>query len=567
MPPRTLSHEILKSVAAKRSKLSYLMVHGLAADETGRVASILKDRKFSVLIDESTDVSVAQVLALVVRVYDPLNRKTQDLLLDLVEPHGGTAQGLFQAVMDALKAAGVDQNNIIGLGADNCSTMMGANGGLRALLEEVVPGLFVMGCVCHSLALCSGHAARCLPSWLEMLVKDIASYLSRSPKRRDALALIQEAVNAPCHQIPKVAMTRWLSRGAVLQRIFEQYEALKLFFRSEAVTTEGKENRAAEIAHRLEQQGTKHMLLFVHFVIKKVDVLNLLFQSEDYQLHRLYQKMAEGYRTLLSLYVLPETLSTVPLHSINPEAAAICKPLKDIDLGGRCEGHLLEEPLREGEVKLRSDAQAFLQQLCSQIKRRFDMDSNGTVAQLSVLDPVIALLPVEDRARPRSLVPLMVRFKHLVPEDKRDDLNDEWRELPVVLATAKIESKSPLTPPVFWAEVAGLSNAAGEARFPLLTSFTHDLMSLPHSTAAVERIFSQVNRVKTGQTNRLKVDTTKGRIMAKQAARSNGGAGCTQFEPSRAAVADAVAGGPYRRYRERESARDGITMETAEPNE
>ena len=77
--------------------------------------------------------------------------------------------------MESLEAAGVDKHGIIGLGADNCSTMMGTTGGVRALMEDVVPNLFVMGCVCHSLVLVTGHAARCLPSWLEMMVKDVAS--------------------------------------------------------------------------------------------------------------------------------------------------------------------------------------------------------------------------------------------------------------------------------------------------------------------------------------------------------------------------------------------------------
>ena len=165
--------------------------------------ALLGGRKYSVMI-EATDISVSQVMALVVRVYDSQVLKTQDLLLDVVKPQSGTAEGLFKVMMASLEEAGIDSHGIIGLGADNGSTMMGTTGGVRALLEEVTPGLFVMGCICHSLALCTGHAAvRHLPTWLEMLVKDIADYLSRSPKRRDALALLQEAVSAPCHQIPR----------------------------------------------------------------------------------------------------------------------------------------------------------------------------------------------------------------------------------------------------------------------------------------------------------------------------------------------------------------------------
>ena len=76
----------------------------------------------------------------------------------------------------------------------------------------------------------------------------------------------------------------------------------------------------------------------------------------------------------------------------------------------------------------------------------------------------------------------------------------------------------------------------------------------------------QVNRVKTAQTNRLKVETTRGRILARQAVRSSGDAGCTKFEPTRATVADAVAGGPYRRYC-RSAANAGVSMEAAASTE
>ncbi|XP_037073176.1 uncharacterized protein LOC119094205 [Pollicipes pollicipes] len=63
---------------------------------------------------------------------------------------------------------------------------MGASGGVRALLEEVVSGPFVMGCVCHSLALCTGHSVNWVKmaqtNWLK--VATIGSILERQLVRR-----------------------------------------------------------------------------------------------------------------------------------------------------------------------------------------------------------------------------------------------------------------------------------------------------------------------------------------------------------------------------------------------
>ena len=275
-----------------------------------------------------------------------------------------------------------------------------------------------------------------------------------------------------------------------MQRLLEQWEPLRLFFCTEAISEEGKENRAADIAARFREPGTRHMLLFMHFVVKKVDMLNILFQSEEFQLHSLYRKMADGYRSLLSLYVKPEVLSSTRLHEVDPKDADACVPIHQIELGGRCESLLLEEPLRDGERQLRMDAPDFLQDLCGQMKQRFDMNPNGPIAQLKILDPSIAALEARDPKRPRSLAPVMVRFKHLLSEEERDELDDEWRNLPVAVVTEHVSSEQ--TPTAFWAAIGNLQNAVDKPRFPTLSSFVFRLMALTHSTAAVEMIFSQV---------------------------------------------------------------------------
>ena len=89
--------------------------------------------------------------------------------------------------------------NIIGFGSDNCSAMMGSKNGFQKLLKDDLPSVFVMGCVCHSLALCASHAVKLLPSYLETFLKNLTSYFSRSSKRQRDFSLIQEAVELTCH--------------------------------------------------------------------------------------------------------------------------------------------------------------------------------------------------------------------------------------------------------------------------------------------------------------------------------------------------------------------------------
>ena len=75
----------------------------------------------------------------------------------------------------------------------------------------------------------------------------------------------------------------------------------------------------------------------------------------------------------------------------------------------------------------------------------------------------------------------------------------------------------------------------------------------------------QVNRVKMSSTNRLTLSTTKGRLLANQATRSGGDQGCTVYVPSKAAVEDAVSGGPRRRYlKAMEDAEEAVVVTAAD---
>lgn len=178
---------------------------------------------------------------------------------------------------ELLESKTIPLENIVGFASDNCSTMLGRNNGFQVLLRKDVPDVFIIGCVCHSFALCSSHACACLPSWLESFIKNICCYFARSSKRQHDFQLLQEVVAAPKHKMLKLSQTRWLSRGKVITRILEQWEALRLFFEAKAKTD--KVDGAGQLYKTMTTPGTRHMLLFLNYVLQKVDRMNLEFQS------------------------------------------------------------------------------------------------------------------------------------------------------------------------------------------------------------------------------------------------------------------------------------------------
>jgi Domain of unknown function (DUF4371) len=539
--------QIAQKLTLKRTKSSYLLQDGLAHNQRENIVSKCKERKFSVLIDESTDISVSQILAVVVRFFDEQSSTVVDALFDLVEVENGTAGGLYKSFKDLMMSNNIPLANIIGFASDNCATMMGQHNGFQVLLKADVPDVFVIGCICHSIALCANEASQCLPSWLEAFVKDVCFYFSRSSKRNHAFSMIQDIVAMQNkHRILKLCATRWLSHGLVVERILEQWDALELYFMSEAQTN--KVDNASRIYDVIKTTGTKHMMLFLCYVLKKVNTMNLEFQSQQCRLHTVFGTISDEYRSLLAMFIRPEIIAEKALADIDPFDTSAHKAMSDIEVGGRCESLLAQQPLGAKEAIFKKDALTFLTVLCSQIVKRFPLSNKSVLCLLRLLDPVQALGTQQSAStnyvRP-SIIPLAAHFPNLVPEDMLDTLQNQWRSL--YFAKEAFGHIAHYDLPNFWIAVGAVTDGNDQRKFGILSDFMCNLLSLPHSSACVERIFSQVNVIKTKQANKLKCRTVADRILAKQAiAQKN--QECHSWIPPNTLVEDVIEGRCHARY-------------------
>jgi len=68
-----------------------------------------------------------------------------------------------------------------------------------------------------------------------------------------------------------------------------------------------------------------------------------------------------------------------------------------------------------------------------------------------------------------------------------------------------------MEPPAFWLELKQITDCNAKPKFDVLSELMCTLVALPHSSACVERIFSQVNIVKTEQCNKLMCETVSNR--------------------------------------------------------
>ena len=89
---------------------------------------------------------------------------------------------------------------------------------------------------------------------------------------------------------------------------------------------------AAKIYKGLVNCGTKHMLLFLQYILLKVDVLNVEFQSEHFRLHQLHSSVSTEYKYILSYFVKEDVLNSVKLDQINPKDVTNHVQIKDVYL-------------------------------------------------------------------------------------------------------------------------------------------------------------------------------------------------------------------------------------------
>ena len=122
----------------KRAKASYVMQDGVAFEEKHSIASIFQKQYFSLLIDESTDVSVSQVLAIVVRF---LSRFCGPRCFAWSRRRN--CRRLVQSSEETAKwQKKIPLTSLVGFAADNCATMMGSASGFQAQLKAHLPDVF-----------------------------------------------------------------------------------------------------------------------------------------------------------------------------------------------------------------------------------------------------------------------------------------------------------------------------------------------------------------------------------------------------------------------------------------
>ena len=181
---------------------------------------------YSLMADESTDISVSKNLILYVRYIKSCKSLTR--YLKLITLTQGDAETIYTAISHLLRDNNIDKRKLVGWASDGAEVMLGIRSGVQARLKQDVPYLTSIHCVAHREVLAARQAADAIPYFqrVEGIIKSLYGYVSHSSVRMELLHEVLRILETPEIQLKRPQHIRWLSLLDAVEALCRVYESI-----------------------------------------------------------------------------------------------------------------------------------------------------------------------------------------------------------------------------------------------------------------------------------------------------------------------------------------------------
>ncbi|XP_025996408.2 uncharacterized protein LOC113005286 [Solenopsis invicta] len=473
-----------------RTKCSNIIKNVIGPYFIEKLREDIGSSSYSLIIDESTDISVQKYLGIVIIYYSENANKIIYTFLDLVPLISCDADSLVDCIKATLRKFKLNLHKLMGLGTDNAFVMIGVNNGVFQKLKSEVPHLILIKCLCHSLQLgVSAATKECLPRNLEFIIQETYNWFSHSTLRQAAYKEIYQTLNDNQNplKIVQACQTRWLSIESAVSRIYTQWESLKCHFN---ISRQRDKCYMAELLYQNYNDNINYAYLcFLKPILVELQMVNKLFESNDVDPTKLLKDLKLLLDTFVKIIVPPGRKLNVFSDSINNYVDRSCYL-----------GYLFETKVTEmknsgfskkAERELRDRCINFLLKLIEQIQIRLP-DNYEVLQHISSISVEEAL-----KRNKRKLTDILIEFKK--PAEFIDIIERQWQKIQLLHWNEIKDTKK------FWYEVNRYTDAGDNKPFKELANFAMELLVLPHSNAEVERLFSAMNITKTKLRNKMQL--------------------------------------------------------------
>lgn len=507
-------------VRIHRTKCSSIILNVLVPAFREELHAEIGNAYFSIILDESTDVSQQKLMSYCIRYF---NGKLGKIVVDFLgfQPvTHTTAVALDENFRTFMADLGLNLSNMLSIATDGAANLCGKNHSLFTLLKQRYPKLQLLRCVCHSLSKCAQKACEELPSHLEFLLRETRHWFSHSPLRMQVYENIYRQLNHKKKppKLTSLSPTRWLAFNSATKENITQWHSLKAHFVQISKSTD----RSAicyvgrTLASMYEEDGNYLYFLFMNSVLDDVDRMNLVFQSDKVNIVKAYDDLRlliiqcskRIFKPSFLKIRCEENSNIVDKNAAELETIkfAVTKTRQEIGnsvlhIDSIDYGHNFQDFVSKShnisqqqlcEIKRR--CASFLIRLCEELIAR--LPSNfAVIEKVKFFSPKYCIGPNKKNydELPLDLLPenssfsveriraQWSRLQSLRIEEIYDDTKRNLHDIDII---------------EFWKTVSDMQNALSEPVFKELAQFALLALSLPISNAVVERVFSVMNTVK-----------------------------------------------------------------------
>lgn len=260
------------------------------------VSQINEAQCFTVLADETADISCIEQYSICVRYFNENTKKICEHFLQFVPLTSTTGKDLAATLLSSLEKFGIDLKYLRGQGYDGAPVNTGEHEGVQKYVSQKYPTAVFVHCVGHSLNLVLSHASKireinnCLG-----IVEKIHSFFE-SPKRHSVLSnkIEEYAPESNRQKLKQMCPTRWVERHDSVIIMVELLEPV--LYALEEISS-WKDKSTSSLADLLHTGIQKSTFLISLFVIEKIFSFTLplckYMQSENIDLCAVIEHVAK----------------------------------------------------------------------------------------------------------------------------------------------------------------------------------------------------------------------------------------------------------------------------------
>jgi len=208
-----------------QNELLEAMAHLIQREQ---IQTIRQNGWFSIIADETTDVSTREQLSLLIRTVGE-DLEAEEMFLGFTNVESTTGEDLTKVIKDTLLRLGLDIAHCRGQAYDGAANMAGRFRGVQARIAEEVPEALYLHCANHSLNLALQDIAKMEVLFRNALsvVHEAGKIIGGSAKRKGLFEDLcrEEGIDSP--SLSGLCQTRWTCRTGAIQKVLNSYRVLQ----------------------------------------------------------------------------------------------------------------------------------------------------------------------------------------------------------------------------------------------------------------------------------------------------------------------------------------------------